>query len=513
MDAMSWQDNLNFDNCKFHCPHLGGEALSSRLVACDSARHEAGKYRDEVDRLSKELAKSNRRVKELSSENEQLRRELKAIHRRPFQKHARKKDALEEEGGNEQTPPIMQVDPAKKRGAPIGHPGWHRPMPTHRDRSEDVIPKACPDCGGSVTIDWNGPVNEHVQEDLADGGGVEVVCFRHPPAWCAQCGRDVEVAGAGELLGCPIGPKAKAAALLLQMDIGLSCRKVQRVLERLLRFKFSPSALIGFGEQGRRRAQPLADDIVAKLHYAAAVYADESYWTIDAAASYVWFHGNEDLAYFQIDTSRAGRVSREILGEKFDGGLVTDCYSGYAKHATKLKQKCLAHLRRAAKEWTELVPARSQAVGFFHAVVEWVRRACDLARGRPRQNKWSPEQQNEIRWLRTELNRLESMPVDHERAERLQKRLQNYHDQWLTFIDHPELQPTNNLAERALRPLVVLRKLTFGNRSAEGARRTGVLISVVETAKRQGHDLLQFLQQLFQERTQHMIKLLYQPSG
>jgi hypothetical protein len=510
---MSWQDNLNFDNCKFHCPHLLGEALSSLMVARNSYQDESAKWLHEVERLRKELAQRDKRVKELASENEQLRRELKAIHRRPFQKHASKKNAVEDEGGKEQTPPILQVCPKKKRGAPVGHPGWYRPVPTHWHRCEDVIPEACPDCGGKVTVDGDAPVNEHLQEDLADGGGVEVVCFRHPAARCLKCGREVEVAAAGELLGCPIGPKLKAAALLLQTDIGLSCRKVQRVLERLLRFKFSPSALIGFAEQGRRRAQPLADDIVAKLHYAAVVCADETYWTIDGASAYIWFHGNEELAYFQIDTSRAGEVSRQILGETFDGGLITDCYSGYAKHTTKLKQKCLAHLRRAAKEWTELVPVTSQAVAFFQAIVEWVRRACDLARERPHRNKWSPKQQNEICWLRRELNRLESMPVDHERAERLQKRLRKYHDQWLTFIDHPELQPTNNLAERALRPLVVLRKLTFGNRSSEGARRTGVLVSVVETAKRQGHQLLRFLQQLFQERSERMVRLLYQPSG
>src|SRR5713101_5191775 len=198
MDAMSWQDNLTFDNCKFHCLHLCGQSISSLVVSCNSAEDEAAKWLNEVDRLRKELAKRDQRLKELSSENEQLRRELKAIHRRPFQKHVRKKDAVGEQGEDEKTPPIMQVRPAKKRGAPIGHPGWYRRVPTRWDRSEDVIPKACPDCGGRVTVDWNGPVDEHVQEDLADAGGLEVVCFRHPAAWCAKCGCGVEVAGAGE---------------------------------------------------------------------------------------------------------------------------------------------------------------------------------------------------------------------------------------------------------------------------------------------------------------------------
>lgn len=70
----------------------------------------------------------------------------------------------------------------------------------------------------------------------------------------------------------------------------------------------------------------------------------------------------------------------------------------------------------------------------------------------------------EQEWLRTELKRLEQVEVDHLKAATLQERLQTYHDDWLVFLDHPEVPPTNNLAEQALRPLVVLRKLTFGSR-------------------------------------------------
>src|SRR5205807_395091 len=101
----------------------------------------------------------------------------------------------------------------------------------------------------------------------------------------------------------------------------------------------------------------------------------------------------------------------------------------------------------------------------------------------------------------------------HARAQRLQKRLKKYHNEWLTFIDHPEVSPTNNLAERALRPLVILRKLTFGNRSDAGAQRLGTMASVLETAKRQGHKALAFLRQLFQCDKKRMLAVLYRPSG
>ena len=84
MDAVSWRDNLDFDNCQFACPHLDGQALSLLVVSCNSAQDEAVKWLHEDNRLREELATRDQRLKELSSENEQLRRELKAIHRRPL---------------------------------------------------------------------------------------------------------------------------------------------------------------------------------------------------------------------------------------------------------------------------------------------------------------------------------------------------------------------------------------------------------------------------------------------
>ena len=92
-----------------------------------------------------------------------------------------------------------------------------------------------------------------------------------------------------------------------------------------------------------------------------------------------------------------------------------------------------------------------------------------------------------------ELDRIEQMPSDSERAARLQKRLRRYHREWLTFLDHAGVSPTNNLAEQALRAIVILRKLTFGSRTRAGAKRLGVMMTVIETAKRQGKNVLKFL--------------------
>ena len=460
------------------------------------------------ERLRREVSERDQRIEQLEREVADTRRQLKELQRHRFAKHHA--DDEPEQPATPGDPPQNLDTSARKRGAPVGHPGWFRPRPTHINRTIDVVPERCATCHVPVVLATELAPRDHVQEDVVNGR-VEVVCFRHPAAFCPGCGVAVEVAGPGELLGCRIGPNAKAMAVYLHFDVGLSCRKVRAVSAGLLGFSFAPASVLGFEQQGAERVEALADDIASKLQFSLVVHADETRWSIDGASAHLWLHGNEDLAHYHIDPSRAGEVSRKILGEKFDGVLTTDCYAAYEQHAAGAKQKCLVHLARDARAWRETVAADSSARRFFHDVIEWVRRACALDRQRRQAGAWLPEHQSEIAWLREEQKRLETVALDHELGERLQNRVKKHSGEWLVFLDHAGVSPTNNLAERALRPLVILRKLTFGNRSTAGARRTGWFMSVIETAKRQGHRVREFLVKLWTHTPQQLLVALYAP--
>lgn len=231
--------------------------------------------------------------------------------------------------------------------------------------------------------------------------------------------------------------------------------------------KVCPGTLINFEIDMARQAQPLVDDIVKKLASSeGAVHSDGTGWPLDGTSAAFWFHGDQQLAHFHFDESRAGQVSRDILGSTFAGTLVTDCSTVSWRHVAGRKQKCLAHVRRTARDWKALTLGgkHPQARQFFDDVIAWVQRGCRYHRERKRGELLRAQDRAEQEWLRTELKRLEQVEVDHLKAATLQERLQTYHDDWLVFLDHPEVPPTNNLAEQALRPLVVLRKLTFGSR-------------------------------------------------
>ena len=115
-------------------------------------------------------------------------------------------------------------------------------------------------------------------------------------------------------------------------------------------------------------------------------------------------------------------------------------------------------------------------------------------------------------WLGERLTQLITFPLTHEKALTLQKRILKHQHEWLVFLDDPRVPPTNNMAERALRPLVVLRKITFGHHSEAGAIRMARLMTVAETAKRHGHRPGDIYYRLFTQPPGRVLRRLYDDS-
>jgi hypothetical protein len=156
-----------------------------------------------------------------------------------------------------------------------------------------------------------------------------------------------------------------------------------------------------------------------------------------------------------------------------------------------------------------VVPSESAASTFFREVKEWVRRGCRFYHQRRRGELSAEQLTAEEKWIREELLRLESCPLDHEKAVTLQNRIRKHAGQWLVFLDDPRVPPTNNLAERALRPLVVLRKITFGHRSQAGAKRMATLMSIQETAKRHHRRPTAIFYRLYTHPPSRVLRYLY----
>jgi len=497
--------------CRYvrHCPHLGGAALGTVVDAASEQEDYRQMLLGQLDFERQNVARLLEENEQLKAQIEQLKLELKVERQSKFATSASEKSEESESAV------VTDTDDgqAKKRGAPVGHPGWFRPTPTEYDRLILVdAPACCPHCQGEVRLFPAVDPYDHLQEDIVDNV-YQVLLYRHPAVRCTVCRRWVRQAGCSEILGSRIGPGLRSWAVYLRNTIGVSYRKVPKILEELLGFAFTPAALIGFEKALEKLADPLVEDIAKKIASSdGPVHADETYWTVDAHRAYYWVHCTEFYVHFQFDMSRAGEVSRNLLGPYFDGTLVTDCYAGYEAHTAKAKQKCLAHLARTARDWQKVVPADSAGAAFFADVREFVRRGCRFYRERAAGGMSAAELTVEANWLREELSRLQVYPLDAEKdakAVTLQSRIIKHADQWLVFLDDPRVPPTNNRAERDLRPLVVLRKVTFGHRTQSGATRMGKLMTVGETAKRHGHRPTRIFYRMYTRPPNEVLEHLY----
>ena len=171
---------------------------------------------DTIDHLHKALDAERVRNAQLVEENlrlvracEQAKLELRLERQNKFATRQQKQEDSAEDPTTQATPTAT----AKKRGAPVGHPGWFRARPAAFDWSVDVpAPAVCPHCQGHVTLGDQGEPDEHLQEDILDGV-YRVVRYLHAVASCDDCGKWVQQPGEGEILGSRIGPHLRSKAM------------------------------------------------------------------------------------------------------------------------------------------------------------------------------------------------------------------------------------------------------------------------------------------------------------
>ena len=488
------------------CPYL--EGLSTSWVF-HRYQHMAGtecQYEYQLEELNRLLQEERRERKKVQLENEQLKAQLHALHRRQFK------------GRKAPTPstPESPSSQRKKRGAPVGHAPWQRAKPKQIDEVIPVpAPKNCPHCQNGQLRPVT-ETHEHIQEDIVLQPRTVATCYLHQQAYCATCDRNVLLPGPGELLGCYIGPAAKATAIYLRYELNVPCRKISRFFEDFFGLTFVPASAYGFERQATRRGRPLYEDLRDKIRALPVAHGDETSWRQDGQPYWNWYAGNEDLAYFHLDRHRTTEVAQSILGEKFAGVLVADALASYNGVHPKDWQSCLAHIKTKAKELAqELALLKGKAAdpaahqfcqnvqGFVHNTYQAHRQ---LSTGPWRAQVAKKKGQA----LRRKLRTLCKNPLHYERAEAFRQRLLGPEQKhFFTCFRHPKVPPTNNQAERSLRPVVIMRKIIHGTRSDKGLENHSVLRSLFETARRQGKKPREFFLALFTKTTAQAQTALY----
>lgn len=427
-----------------------------------------------------ELEKENERLKE---ENAYLRFELEELRSKRYKsKH---------KPHHPQTPEPAKK--ARKKGGLFGHMGWFRKRPRQIDRIEDVTLSECPICNSKDITEYK-DMDEHLQEDVIIPK-METTLFRKHRYYCGKCKRIVIGKGKDELPNSYIGPRAKSLAVFLKYAVKISERDIKNIFDKMFNLKISPSSIMLFREQLKTQAIPIYEKLIETLKQSRFMHIDETGWKIDGEKSWLWKFSDKKICISHIDKSRGQRVVEDILGKEYDGVIISDFLSAYNKITSKAKQRCLVHILRDLKKVIEYWHDDREVMGYCKHLKGIFEDAIKLHK-EYKDKKWDHRFYRKRKLLTEELKDF-SFPNPNKRIlKRFAKRLNRHKDELFTFLYEKDIDYHNNHAEQQIRPDVIFRKITFGNRSIKGAENHSVITSILQTAKLQNLDPLSVLQDI-----------------
>ena len=404
--------------------------------------------------------------------------------------------------GKRQAAPFARrkrVEHPQKPGRKAGQGRFsRREPPTHRqvDRTKKAKLQGCPECGGHLK-----DIHQHEQyvTDIPEIIPLVTTRYLTYSGYCAHCHKRVrsrhpeQTSQATGAAGVLVGPRAKALAADLKHRLGGSYAKVSEALKDAFGLQVSRSGWCQADQRLAESARPVYEELIEVVRRSLVVHADETGWRIGTLSAWLWVFTNQEVTVYAIRDNRSSDVVVEILGEKFKGILASDCFVAYddKRLAEWLKQKCLSHLLKDLKGMEESKTGR--AVRFAQQLTTLLRAALALKAEKTRLDPLTFTQRTQT--LETQLDALISKQRNLKDRDNLRfaRRLRKHRPHLLRFLYVDDLDATNNLAERQLRPGVIIRKTNGCNRTKGGAETHSILTSVMVTCHQHNFPILDYM--------------------
>lgn len=439
---------------------------------------------DPHDQRLQEFEAENQRLR---AENEKLRQSIQQLHERveELERQNARQAAPFRRKDNQRKPSDQHDKPGRKKG----HPPSYREAPSEVDDHIEVPLEACPHCGEAVFgvepceqfIEDLPPIRPHVTRLVTYTGT------------CPRCGEvrsthPAQVSTATGAAKTHLGARALGVAAFLNKQTGITVRSTCRVLETLGGLRITPGGLTQAMHRVAERTESEYRDLLAGLRSQEAVYADETSWWVGGPGHWLWTFTTAERTIYRVEASRGKDVVFDTLGTAFGGVLITDCLATY-ENLPYIMQKCYAHHLKAIAEARDRKPEDQRS--YFHELTALLQAA--MALDRIRADLPPPEVTRARNHLEKRADTLLKPTRSDPDEERIANRLRKRRGHLFTFLDHPEVEPTNNRAERALRPAVIARKLSCGNKTQRGKRTWEILSSQAATCRQRGQDFVEYL--------------------
>jgi transposase len=443
-----------------------------------------------VERLEQEIQR-------LEAENESLKRKIKDLEE---ELRASKRQAAPFSKGQRKANP---QPPGRRAGQGTFR---YRPAPAEPSVGEIVeatAPAGCPSCGGALTEEgeeWATTTDLPVQPQP------QITRYRVSVCRCRQCGKRVRGTAPGlaaNQFGATahrVGPGVKAAAHALHYGAGVPVRKLPMVLKELTGITLTQGAMTqdalrrGEAEVGARYRQ-----LCGGMREASVINTDDTGWRVGGSAAYLMVFVSAHSTVYQIRGRHRNQEVREVIPADYAGVMGTDRGKSYdaGEFDAVEQQKCLGHLQRNLTEVLEAKKGRARE--FALGLKDILRQSMELHRRRS--HLLGADYQLQVQQMDEALTfHLRDRFLKDDDNQRLLDGigLQQDRGNLLRFLRVEGLEPTNNRAERALRPAVIARKVSHCSKNQRGAEAFAAFVSVIQTATQAGApSTIAYLRNLF----------------
>ena len=370
-----------------------------------------------------------------------------------------------------------------------------------REKPTETVVHACTECPNCGRTLAEGSIRSKRQIVELPEVAVRVVEHLVMERYCGVCRKrctphpDLTEQAVGQ---SRFGPRVHSLVAYLRFVGRLPVKGIASLLSGYFHLAVSEGEIVALLDRVARLGRGEYDALLLRLRGSAYVHGDETGWREAGQNGYLWSFSNSDTSYFVYPKSRAGHVVTDVLGEGYQGIVVSDFYGGYNAHYG-LHQRCWVHLLRdvhklkesfpteGVRSWCQELRLLYDAGKSFSSDVVRARVAARLS-------------------FQRKLNALCSPYVDTNLPQSvLCKRLLQFEGEMFTFVEYPEVPSENNFAERMVRPRVIARKISGGTRSEAGSSVMAVLSSLFSTWCLRGEECFSSCLKMLKEAQQESL--------
>jgi len=410
-----------------------------------------------VAELEQKLAEALRRIEELEKENKILK--------------------------EKSVPSFVKEDVKempKISGQKKGHEGYSRHIPERIDEIKPLDSEDCKYCGEKLSGIQNVRARTITDIEVKIKNTQYIIHARY----CKNCGKIVEPEVNDALPNARFSLRLMMWIMFMKIGVRMPSNKITELLQ-LFGLEISDGGIYNILNQLKDAFGNYYETLVVKMQEAKTKHIDETSWRIDGKNNWMWLFINKEVALYEIEKSRSGKVPVEVLGNQTDKFITTDRYSAYnvlVKKTCCLQQVCWTHLIRNSKDLAE----HYEEAEYIHKRMKHIYKKA----------KEGEKKEKLLHWI----DLIASRTYESNQVFKFVKSIcRNHREDLFRFVDNLEISPSNNLAERGLRHAVVIRKVSGGSRSEQGAETTAKLLSVVQTMKMQEGNVINNMLDLLQK--------------